>query len=218
MELRRMLGAWSEIQVVAEADALLPARALLQRNDYELVFVDAGFVGGEGFDLIASIRRGARAIVVASTDVHARRAFDMNALDYLLKPIDPARLAIALRRVGVLAFEAGDSTSPWSKSRPSGIILSDIAAIRSHENYSIVHLIDGGRSMVRKTLKAWIEILPASHFVQVHRSAVVNLARVAAPRRHGSKSFSVQVMGIAEPMPVGRGFWLTLNERLRRRR
>lgn len=222
-----MLGAWPEIQVVAETDALPVARTLLERDDYELVFLDADLAGGQGFDLIGRIRPGARAIVVTSTDVHARRAFDMNALDYLLKPIDPARLAIALRRVDALAFGASVSTSPFSKSLrlddrlwlksgtgSSWIIISDVAAIRSHENYSIVHLVAGDRTMVRKTLKAWLEVLPAPHFVQVHRSVVVNLDRVAASRRHAPKDFSVRIEGIEHPVPVGRGFWRTLKNRL----
>lgn len=224
-----MLGAWPEIQAVAEANSFPQARARLQRDDYELVFLDADFAGGQGFELIAGIRQGARAIVLAASDVHARRAFDINALDYLLKPIDPARVAIALLRLKVPALGSIVSASPfskslrlddrlWLKSGPASnwINVSDIGAIRSHENYSIVHLVDGDRTIVRRTLKAWLELLPARHFVQVHRSVVVNLDRVSGSRRHAPKNFSVRIEGLDQTMPVGREFWRLLKDRLPR--
>ncbi len=228
-ELRELLAAWPGIEIIGEADSLSSAHTLLGRDDYQLVFLDADIDGGRGFDLIASLRSGARAILVAATEAHARRAFDVNALDYLVKPIDPARLAIALSRVNAPTFGASVLASPSCKSLRLGdrfwlnsgtasswIVLSDIAAIRSYENYSVVHLVDGDRTIVRKTLKAWLEVLPAPHFVQVHRSVVVNLGRVAGCRRHAPKSFSVRIEGIDAPIPVGRGFWRTLKDRLPR--
>ncbi len=228
-ELRRMLGPWPEIHVVAEADSLRDARVLLGRDDYELVFLDADVADGQGFALISGIRQGARAIVVTSTDAHARRAFDANALDYLLKPVDPARLAITLGRLNLPVFDTSGLPPPFSaalrmedrlylKSGATSrwIRLSDISAIRSHENYSIVHFGDGDRTMVRKTLKAWLEVLPALHFVQVHRSVVVNLERVTGSRRHAPKTFSLRIEGIESPFPVGREFWRFLKDRLPR--
>lgn len=225
-ELRELLAAWPEIETVGEADSLASAHTLLGRDDYQLVFLDVDIGGGRGFDLIAGLRSGARAIFVTATEAHARRAFDVNALDYLVKPIAPTRLAVALSRVNAPAFGASVFASPscgslrlddrfWlnSGTASSWVVLSDIAAIRSHENYSIVHLVDGDRTIVRKTLKAWLEVLPTPPFVQVHRSVVVNLGRVAACRRQAPKSFSVRVEGIDDPIPVGRGFWRMLKDR-----
>src|SRR3954464_12079964 len=83
--LRRMLGKHPGITIVGEAGSITAARHLLERDHYELVFLDIQLDGGSGFDLVPHVRREARIIFVTAHDQHALRAFEVNALDYLTK-------------------------------------------------------------------------------------------------------------------------------------
>ena len=222
-DLRAMLAAHPEIEIVGEAATIKTARALLATADYSLVFLDVQLLGGTGFDLVPNVRAGARIIFVTAHNEYALRAFEVNALDYLLKPVKAERLARALTRVA-----PGDEPPPAPSLalRPDDIIhlnsgtvarfapITDLSAIEAEENYSLVHLADGSDILVRRSLKAWEEILPAAHFVRVHRTVIVNLARLTGYRREGQKSISLQVHGVPASLPVGRMFWPELKPRL----
>jgi len=109
-DLRALLGAHPEVTIVGEAALIEEALALLRRDDYDLVFLDIQLIGGTGFDLVPDVRPAARIIFVTAFDQFALRAFEVNALDYLRKPLRVARLAEALRRLPPSA----DSASPLS--------------------------------------------------------------------------------------------------------
>src|SRR2546423_10649622 len=98
-DLRERLAAHPRVTIVDEAGTLARARALLACDDYDLVFLDIQLRGGSGFDLVPDVRPEARIVFVTAFNDHAVRAFDVNALDYLLKPVQPARLAASLARL-----------------------------------------------------------------------------------------------------------------------
>jgi two-component system LytT family response regulator len=235
-DLRGMLGAHPEIEVVGEAATVRAARELLASADYGLVFLDIQLLGGSGFDLVPSVRAGARIIFVTAHNEHAIRAFEVNALDYLLKPVRAERLARALVRLAPpAAAEApdADETAPASLAAPPGLALrtddiihlssggtarfapvNELCAIEAEENYSLVHLADLSSILVRRSLKAWEEILPPAQFMRVHRTAIVNLQRLTGYRRDAQKSMQLTVQGVAAPIPVGRMFAADLRARL----
>jgi two-component system, LytTR family, response regulator len=97
-----------EVRLEGEADTFTTALSLLGALAYDLVFLDVRLLGGNGFDLVEFVKPGARIVFCTAYDAYALRAFEVNALDYLLKPVDPERLAQALLRVrGV-----GEPSSP----------------------------------------------------------------------------------------------------------
>jgi two-component system, LytTR family, response regulator len=98
-ELRRLLADFSWIEIVGEAGNLAQAAAMIEALSPELIFLDIQMPGGSGFDLLAGLDHLPQVIFTTAHDEHAVRAFEVNALDYLLKPIDPARLTAALARV-----------------------------------------------------------------------------------------------------------------------
>lgn len=174
------------------------------------------------------VRADARVIFVTAHDAFALRAFEVNALDYLLKPVKAERLASTLARV-VAGDAAPASTAPTAASRllkvddivqlNSGnssrfVPVADLAAIEAQENYSLVYLVDGGRVLVRRTLKAWEERLGPAGFVRVHRTALVNLAHVSGYDREGAKVNLLQVKGVPALIPVGRAIWPEVKARL----
>jgi two-component system, LytTR family, response regulator len=99
-ELRRLLADFPWMEIIGEAGNIAQAAAMIEALSPALVFLDIQMPGGSGFDLLTRLEHLPQVIFTTAHDEHAVRAFEVNALDYLLKPIDPARLAAALARVG----------------------------------------------------------------------------------------------------------------------
>ncbi len=224
-DLRAKLAAHPEVTVVGEAATLRAARALLARDDYDLVFLDVQLIGGDSFELVPDVRPGARVVFATAHDRYALRAFEINALDYLLKPVDPARLAEALRRLPRPA-EAGEPET--GELRPDDVVylrtgtrarfarVEDISVITASDNYSEVVLADGARILLRRSLKTWEETLPGALFMRVHRTQIVNLARVIECRRDGEEHTALLMAGAPEPVAASRHRWSELRDRLER--
>jgi two-component system LytT family response regulator len=227
-DLRAKLAAHPEVEVVGEAATMRSARARLAQADYDLVFLDIQLVGGNAFDLVPAVRPGARIIFATAHDEFALRAFEINALDYLLKPVAPARLAEALRRAAAPVVEEPEAEPPAGPALRhddtvylrSGLgarfaPVADISVITAQDNYSEVRLADGARVFLRKSLKAWECALPATHFMRVHRTQIVNLARVTRYERDSDEHTLLHVGGAPEPVAASRERWSELRERLR---
>ena len=222
-DLRAMLAAHPEIKIVGEAATVKSARALLAGTPCELVFLDIALIGGSGFDLVPLVRPEARVIFVTAHNEHALRAFEVNALDYLLKPVKAERLAAALARIAqpapatetaAPALRGDDAVHLFSAGHARFAPVADLCLIEAQENYSLVHLADHTNFLVRRTLKTWEEILPAAQFLRVHRAGIVNLTRITGYRRDASRALTLQVQHVNEPVPVGRLFWPELKARL----
>ena len=98
-ELRRLLAAHPGVEIIGEAANIEEAASKVEALSPELLFLDIQMPGGTGFDLLTRLDRVPHVIFTTAHDQHAVRAFEVNALDYLLKPIEPERLAAALGRV-----------------------------------------------------------------------------------------------------------------------
>lgn len=233
-DLRQLLAAHAAaVEIIAEAETMDEAEAVLARSDYDLVFLDVQLRGGTGFDLVPRIRLEARIVFVTAHDTYAMHAFEVNALDYLLKPIAPERLAEAVTR-SVAAFanasrrgtDEPDNESSPSPLQPNDIIylrtgtngrfvpLLQISAIDAEQNYSAARLADGSQFLVRRTLKSWEDFLPATHFMRVHRTAIVNLARITRYERDREERTLLFVEGVSEPVTATRKLWPDLQTRL----
>ena len=227
VRLRRMLETTPGAEVVAEcADgpaAVETAGAL--RPD--LLLLDVQMPGMDGFEVQRSLPADyAPAIVfVTAYDVHAVRAFEACALDYLLKPVAPARLARALERVrerlDLLASAAARRPETGGdcrfvvrgSSRVSVVGAAEIEWIEAAGNYAILHTA-GGNHILRETMGALEERLPPGEFMRINRGAIVRLALVRALRpAHGETPAAVTLAGGVE-LPLTRGM-REVQERLR---
>jgi DNA-binding LytR/AlgR family response regulator len=188
-ELSRLLSAHPQVAIVGGAGSFRSARIRLAADDYDLVFLDVQVPGGTGFDLLPDVKTGARVVFVTACDRSAVRAFEVNASDYLLKPVRENRLAASLGRIhsasAPAVAEASDrGAASWGEDRmhlrtgplnTRWVRLREIVSIRSCENYSEVQLADGVKYFVRQTMKAWETRLPVANFVRVHRHSIVGL-------------------------------------------
>lgn len=222
-EIRWLLSKHPGYSIVAEAATFASARMWLAKALYDLVFLDIQLIGGSGFDLVPHVRADARIVFVTAFDQHALRAFEVNALDYLLKPVSPERFAASLARLQNPAaapaetgqvFRADDTVMVSTEGGARFILLTEISAIFSNENYSDLQLRNGERVITRRTMKSWEDTLPATHFMRVHRQAFVNLTFVEGHRRDSRETAELRVAGVREPVPVSRSFLSEVESRL----
>ena len=221
VELRRLLASHPEIVVDGEASDLEEAERAVAELDPDLVFLDIQMPGGSGFDLLERVRPRGRVIFVTAYDAYALRAFEVNALDYLLKPVHPERLAGALARLaagppGPRVVRLAPDDHLWVATERSArfVKVREIACVLGAGDYSEVVASDGRRSLVLRALKDWERRLPEGLFVRVHRGTIVNLERVDRIERDGEESWRVWLRGIDRPVPMSRRHAARLRVRL----
>ncbi|MFA5257578.1 MAG: response regulator [Opitutales bacterium] len=210
VELRRLLEAHADIRILGEASHVEEALSVIAQNKPDLVFLDIQMPGATGFDLLERMEGPLPEIVfVTAYDEYAIRAFEFNALDYLLKPIDPARLAEALTRARNSVCHAPDepaSTEPSHKLKAADRVflrdgdhcwflpVSDIILIESDGNYSIVKFA-GHSPMLPRSLSSLEERLDPNLFFRANRSQLINLQKVLDVDLWFSGSLKVKMEG-----------------------
>ena len=213
-ELRRLLAAHPEVRVVGEAAGVDEAARLIEREQPDVVFLDVQMPGESGFDLFERAAVSARVVFVTAHDAHALRAFDVNALDYLLKPVAPERLAATVTRLRRDA-EPGDEPPPRRFTMADFVFLpvdgrarflrvGGIVCVLAAGDASEIVTADGARGRVPRSLKAWEDRLPEQQFVRIHRESIVNLQYVERIEEWSHESFHVHLRGIAEPLTLSR--------------
>jgi two-component system LytT family response regulator len=185
-EMRRLLAEFDWINIVGEAGGIEEALTLIDELNPALLFLDIQMPGGTGFDLLSRLEHVPRVIFTTAHDEHAVRAFEINALDYLLKPIDPRRLASALERVEVAAATLAEPKGPVLEqlfvkdgSRCWFVPLREVQLLTSEGNY--VRLSWGKeKPLLARTLTAIEQRLDPSRFFRANRAQIVNLSFIAS--------------------------------------
>jgi two-component system LytT family response regulator len=175
VELRRLLEAHPEIEVAGEARNGEEAAALIGKLAPDLVFLDIQMPGMTGFELLEQLDDVPQVIFTTAYDAYALRAFEVNALDYLLKPIAPARLASALARVRPRQQPARlEQVFVRDGERCWIVKLTEIFLLESEGNYTRVHFA-GERPLIRRSLNALEEQLDPAMFFRAGRKEILNL-------------------------------------------
>ena len=188
-ELRHLLGAHAEVEIVGEAASAAEAAAVVPGSD--AVFLDIELAGVSGLDAARLLHGETRPPAVVFVTAHAEYAVDafaVEAFDYLLKPVDPERLARVVARLGERHPAARGQRKIPVVAGGGGTELIDLDQVyyaQAEGDYSRVHVHD--RSYLSTaSLRELERALPADRFVRIHRSFLVNLAKVASVRRAGS--------------------------------
>lgn len=200
-ELRRLLLEHPQVEIVGEAAGVQEGLQQIARLSPELIFLDVQMPDGSGFDLLTALEQPPAVIFTTAYDRYAIRAFDVSALDYLLKPVDPPRLAQALqKRLPVPAAAAAEPQPPQDGKvfikdgeRCWFVALDDIVLFESEGNYTRVYF-DHHRPLLLRSLSQMEARLDAAKFMRVSRSQIVNLARVTgiAPAPAGGMALTLQ--------------------------
>jgi two-component system, LytTR family, response regulator len=216
--LLKLLQAHPQIVIVAEADSVDAAEAAVVAHAPEVIFLDIAMPGGSGFDLLARQRVEASVVFVTAYEEHALRAFEVNALDYLLKPVEPERLAATIARLGQRVAPGAGRICLSDGGRTRVVALTDILIVKAERDYTELRLKDGSSVLVKIPIARW-EARLGSAFVRVHRSALVQVAEVARLDRAGAGSTSVAFLrGHSPPVPVSRSHAARVREALNRDR
>lgn len=218
--LRRHLAElWPELRIVAEATNGLEALHALDRHAPRVAFLDIEMPALSGLDVARQAQGRCHVVFVTAYDAHAVAAFEQGAIDYVLKPYDQARMALAIRRVK----ERIDSTPPmldqllreltrapraylrWinaSQGQEMRVITVDeVCYFQSDTKYTRVVTPDG-ESLIRRSLKELAEQLDPNSFWQIHRSTIVNANAIAGVSRDFRGRVSVRLKARSEKLAV----------------
>ena len=215
-----MLRAFPDVEVIGEASDGASALMLTAQLRPDVIFLDVQMPDVDGFDVAASLPDVAPALVfVTAFDQYAVRAFDAQAADYLLKPVEPERLARTIQRLrGTVRSAARPSVGMPAhlmvadRGKTHVVRCADIEWLEAADNYVNIHL--PGRSLlIRRTLAALLNDL-APAFVRTHRGAAVALAAVLAVRPR-AKGDATVVLRSGVEVPCSRQHREMLVQRLR---
>ncbi len=184
-ELNSLLVNYKEIEIVDEAANAEEAMEKIQEHTPGLIFLDVQMPGKTGFDLLADLDRVPQVIFTTAYDEFALKAFEVNALDYLLKPIQPDRLSEALKKVdftedfGGAEYKLGKEDQVFVKDGDKCwfVKLEKVRFFESDGNYIKVHF-DTVRPMIHKSLNALDERLDERTFFRASRKHIINLGWV----------------------------------------
>ena len=191
-ELRKLLQDYPEVEVVDEAANADEGINKIDSLQPDLVFLDIQMPGKTGFDMLAELERAPHVIFTTAYDEYALKAFEVNALDYLLKPIEPKRLADAMQKLHVAETKENhiipenfnqsilteaDQVFVKDGERCWFVKLSDIRLFESVGNYAKV-FFGGNKPLILKSLNALEERLDPKTFFRANRKHIVNLRMI----------------------------------------
>jgi two-component system LytT family response regulator len=199
-ELRRLLAEFPWVEIIAEASNVAEAATAIEAHAPELLFLDIKMPGGTGFDLLARLEHVPRVIFTTAYDDHAVRAFEVNALDYLLKPVEPERLA------GALARARGPAPSPGTPRQPQiverlfirdgarcwFVPLHEVSLIVAEGNYVRLHWREV-RPLLGRPLSSLEERLDPQRFFRANRRQIINVEFIEAVEPGTSGQLHVQL-------------------------
>ncbi len=225
VNLKRLLESYSEIEVVAEAGSCASAIKAIKTFKPGVVFLDIQLMGETGFDLLEKIGPYRKIVFVTAYNEYAIRAFEINAIDYLLKPVNPLRLAETIKRLNKSIdpmpdagkkFNYNDAVYLKLNSHTSGFLkINTIEVITSVGNHTKLKAADGKHFIVLKTLKQWEEELPAGYFVRIHRSTIINIEFILRIEKYSMKYFRLYAKNIDDPFKVSRRYLNGLKKKYR---
>lgn len=212
-ELKSLLNDYTQIDVIGEAAGVNEAIQLINMQNPDVIFLDIQLQGETGFDLLEKTDISSQIIFITAYDQYAIRAFEVNALDYLLKPINKERLSKAISR---LLPNDRTSPGPQNKVKYNDVIYVNIngslkfvkipllKCVIAEGKYSYIIYGDSKKDLISKTLQEWEEILPEKYFVRIHRSTIVNFEHVEKVKRCKNYTHQVYIKGIDEPFIISR--------------
>jgi two-component system LytT family response regulator len=221
--LNRKLEHFSDIQVIGEADSVSSAVREIPLLNPEILFLDIQLTDGTGFDILNMLEYPGKVIFITAFDDYAIRAFEINALDYLMKPISVERLGTALKRLEIKNDSGMDSSSGKFRNDDKILVtkgeyihfiqIDQIVIIKAARDYSLVLTCEGKDYLVSKTMNEWDHRLPEQIFCRVSRSMIVNIEKTEKSIKEYDGTALLYLTGISEPLKVSRSYFKKIRNR-----
>lgn len=212
--LRELLAAHPQVEILGEAAGVGDAATLCHQLNPDLLFLDLQMPRGLGFDLLPLINPVPEVIFVTAYNEYAVRAFEVGAVDYLLKPIFADRLEIALARLehhGVArpteATKELTEESPIFLRTPKGlraVLMNHVTHITADGNYTTLWLENGDSHLTDRTMHEWESIFPATRFVRLDRSLLVHTHHLLELHVLSRDAALLRINGRPEELKIGR--------------
>jgi two-component system LytT family response regulator len=181
-ELKRALKLYDDFILIGEAENADDAKDLIEKEMPDLLFLDIQMPEKSGFDLLESLDNTPSVLFTTAYDQYAVRAFEVNALDYLMKPIREERFAKAIEKIRRTISLKSSLNNSVEKDRKIFIKdgekrffvqLDEIYLIESLENYTRL-FFQGQKALQRRSLRQWEEMLDENIFFRINRTEIVN--------------------------------------------
>jgi two-component system, LytTR family, response regulator len=212
------------IEVAGEADDVTQAVRLIGMHQPDLLFLDIQMPGKTGFDLLNEVDYQGKIIFITAYDEYALRAFEINALDYLMKPVSPDRFRKAMDRL----YEQEERHAVPLKQdllyddrlfllmgkHMIFLKISSIVHIQAEGDYTKIFTSEGKKGLILKSMKEWTMRLPASHFCRIHRSHIVNLDFVEEIEKESNYDFRVKLKKCEDSLVMSRRYARFLKEKM----
>ncbi len=210
--IKTALNAFSQLKVIGEADNCNLAKDLITQYNPDIIFLDIQLMGETGFEIISDIPPTCKTIFVTAYNKYRVRAFELNALAYLLKPINTEELKIAFKKISVKKDERIELTKKLHKQDElyvstnnyhRFITVEKIKYIKAEGNYSLIVYEDNSRFIKYQSMQKWIEILPDDIFKSIHRSFICNTLFISRFFIEQNNTF-IQLKFCETKLPVSR--------------
>jgi len=220
--LRNKLADFPEIEIIGEAASLKEAEEKIKVLNPGLLLLDIQLPDGSGFDLFNQIEYTGRVIFVTAYDEYALRAFEINAIDYLLKPVSAKRLKSAIEKLGesldasrtrIIKFNYNDRLMVEHKKSVNFVKISQITHITASGEYSYIHTNDGREYITSKPLNEWEIKLPDENFCRIHRSTILNFDFIVKIDHNITGNAEVILQGSPESLKISRNYYKKLKNR-----
>lgn len=221
-DLKNVLNSFDEVEIIGEANSVNSAELLIKKLHPNLVFLDIQLRGETGFDLLDKINYELNFVFVTAYDQYAIKAFDVNAQDYLLKPVSTERMRQTINKLSNKTHKNSCNLPRLDYNNVIFIMLNNkyrflkidsIIAITSDADYTFIHTVDKTQFITRKTMKEWENRLPENHFCRIHRETIVNLDYMVKTDDSFSTSFKIFLRGLEKPFSISRRYAAKIKEK-----
>ena len=215
--LTDMLADYPAIQIIGESESVADSINLITSLNPDLLFLDIQLTDGTGFDLLSKINYPGKIIFITAYDEYAIRAFEVNAIHYLLKPVSHKKLGEAITRLEaegsekesgqVMNYKYSDRLLAFCGNFLSFIKIGSITAITAAGDYTIIRTCDNREYIDSKTMSEWENRLPENHFLRINRSTIINFDAIEKTEQKSLNLVLISVRGITKPFRISRLYY-----------
>jgi len=220
--LMRELRKFHEIDVVGEAASIQNAVKAIETLNPDVLFLDIQLSDGNGFDLLDRVEYNGKIVFVTAFNEFATRAFEINALDYLTKPVSTERLKSVIKKLTdtdmvpernvFMKLRYDDRIMIEQKKSIHFIKLDTLVCIKAYRDYTTLTDCNGREYLVLENIGEWQKKLPDEHFARIHRNSIINFNYIDRAEKTGHTA-EIHLKNISEPILISRGYYKQIKSR-----